>query len=67
MRRYHIPANLPPALPPENTYPPCSAPLFIPVRDKGAPDVFEEPARSVVGHFRRRSKIKLEGQIKLDV
>lgn len=67
MRRYHILANLPPALPPENTYPPCSSPLFIPVRDEAAPDVFDERVRSVVGHFRRRSKIDLEGQVKLDV
>lgn len=57
----------PPALPLENTYSPCSAPLFIPVRDGAAPDVFYERARAVAGHFRRSSKIVLEGQVKLDV
>ena len=67
MRRYHIPANLPPALPPENTYSPCSSPLFIPVRDKAAFDVFEERQRAVVAHFRRSNKIQLRGQVKLDV
>jgi hypothetical protein len=58
---------LPPALPLENTYPPCSSSLFIPVRDVDAPDVFDERARAVVGHFRRSSKIELRGQVKLDV
>nr|DAK03999.1 MAG TPA: hypothetical protein [Inoviridae sp.] len=58
---------LPPALPLENTYPPCSSPLFIPVRDEAAPDVFDERARPVVGRFRRSSKIVLRGQVKLDV
>lgn len=67
MKRYRIPVNLPPALPPENTYPPCSSPLFIPVRDEVAPDVFAGRARAVVGYFRRSSKIELEGQVKLDV
>ena len=58
---------LPPALPLENTYSPCSAPLFIPDQDGAVPDVFYERGRAVVGHFRRSSKIELEGQVKLDV
>lgn len=64
MRTY---SSLPPALPLENTYPPCSSPLFIPVRDEAAPDVFSDRVRAVVGHFRRSTKTELEGQVKLDV
>lgn len=66
MRRYHIPANLPPALPEENTYPPLSGFYAVGVKEDAMP-VFEERQRAVVGHFRRSSKIELEGQVELDV
>ena len=66
MKRYHIPANLPPALPEDNTYPPVSGFYAIGVKED-ALSVFEERQRAVVAHFRRSSKIELRGQVKLDV
>ena len=66
MRRYHIPANLPPALPLDNTYPPVSGFCAIGVKEDAFP-VFEERQRAVVAHFRRSGKIELRGQVKLDV
>lgn len=59
--------KLPPAIPQENTYPLCFAPLFIPVREENAMDVFLERDRAVVGRFRRSKKIELRGQVSLDV
>lgn len=66
MRRCHIPVNLPPALPEDNTYPPVFGFYAIGVKED-ALLVFEERQRAVVGHFRRSNKIQLRGQVKLDV
>lgn len=66
MRRYHIPANLPPAIPLDNTYPPVSGFYAVAVKEDALP-VFDECQRRVVGHFRRSSRIQLEGQVTLDV
>ncbi len=59
--------KLPPAIPEENTYSPCASPLFIPVREENAMEVFLERDRAITGHFRRSKKIDLRGQVKLDV
>ena len=59
--------KLPPAIPEENTYPPCPFPLFIPVREENAMEVFQERDRAVVGRFRRSKKFELRGQVSLDV
>lgn len=66
MKRYHIPANLPPAIPLDNSYPPVSGFYAVSVKEDALP-VFEERPRRVVGHFRRSSRIRLEGQVRLDV
>ena len=58
--------RLPPALPEDNTYPPLSGFYLVGVKEDAMP-VFEERQRAVVGHFRRSNKIKLRGQVKLDV
>lgn len=58
--------RFPPALPEDNTYPPFSGFYLVGVKEDAMP-VFEERQRAVVGHFRRSNKIKLRGQVKLDV
>lgn len=65
MRRYHIPANLPPALPLDNTYSPASGFYAVGIKED-CMEVFAEKQRAVVGHFRRSSKIELEGQVQID-
>lgn len=57
--------SLPPAIPEENTFPPVDG--FFLLEVKGPCTVFEDRDRAIVGHFRRSSKIDLEGQVKLDV
>lgn len=59
--------KLPPAIHEENIYCPCVSPLFIPVRQENALEVFHERDRAIVGRFRRSKKIELRGQVKLDV
>lgn len=58
--------RFPPALPKDNTYPPLSGFYLVGVKEDAMP-VFEERQWAVVGHFRRSNKIKLRGQVKLDV
>lgn len=53
--------KLPPAIPDGDIS--CREQSFFEIQDKAAQDIF---ARSVVSHFRRSSKIELEGQVKLE-
>jgi len=53
--------NLPPAIPDGDLS--CREQSFFEIQDKAAQDIF---ARRVVSHFRRFSKIELEGQVKLE-
>lgn len=62
MRHYHLPRNLPPAIPSEESTPPPSC--WFELRDKQARELFD---RRVVEHFRRSKNITLRGQVKLDV
>lgn len=62
MRHYHLPLYLPPAIPDGDIS--CRERSFFEVQDKEAQDIF---ARRVVAHFRRFSKIELDGQVKFDV
>lgn len=62
MSVYHLPENLPPAIPVADIS--CREQRFFEIHDQEAMDIF---ARRVVSHFRRSSKIKLDGQVKLDV
>lgn len=61
MRNYHLPPSLPPAIPDGDFS--CREQRFYELQDKAAQEVFD---RRVVGHFRRSSKISLDGQVKLD-
>ena len=61
MRYYHLSDNLPPAIPDGDFS--CRKQSFFEIQDKAAQEIF---ARRVVSHFRRSSKIKLEGQVKLE-
>lgn len=62
MRYYHLPADLPPAIPDADIS--CREQRFFELQDKAAQEIFD---RRVVGHFRRSAKISLSGQVKLDV
>lgn len=53
--------KLPPAIPDGDIS--CREQSFFEIQDKAAQDIF---ARRVVSHFRRSSKIELEGQVKLE-
>ena len=53
--------KLPPAIPDGDIS--CRDQSFFEIQDKVAQDIF---ARRVVSHFRRSSKIELEGQVKLE-
>ena len=55
-------SNLPPAIPDGDIS--CREQSFFEIQDKAAQEVF---SRRLVSHFRRSSKIELEGQVKLDV
>lgn len=52
--------KLPPAIPDGAIS--CREQFFFEIQDRAAQDIF---ARRVVSHFRRSSKIELEGQVKL--
>lgn len=54
--------TLPPAIPDGDIS--CREQSFFEVQDKEAQDIFP---RRVVAHFRRSSKMQLDGQVKLDV
>lgn len=62
MRYYHLPAVLPPAIPAADIS--CREQRFFEIQDQEAQDIF---ARRVVSHFRRFSKIELDGQVKFNV
>lgn len=62
MRIYNLPRNLPPAIPDSDIS--CREQRFFEIQDLETQDIF---ARRVVSHFRRSSKIELDGQVKLDV
>lgn len=53
--------KFPPAIPDGDIS--CRELSFFEIQDKAAQDIF---ARRVVSHFRRSSKIELEGQVKLE-
>ena len=53
--------KLPPAIPDGDIS--CREQFFFEVQDKEAQQIF---SRRVVQHFRRSSKIELEGQVKLE-
>lgn len=53
--------KLPPAIPDGDIS--CREQSFFEIQDKAAQEIF---ARRVVSHFRRSSKIELEGQVKLE-
>ena len=53
--------KLPPAIPDGDIS--CREQSFFEIQDKAAQEVF---ARRVVSHFRRSSKVQLEGQVKLE-
>lgn len=53
--------KLPPAIPDGDIS--CRVQSFFQIQDRAAQDIF---ARRVVSHFRRSSKIELEGQVKLE-
>lgn len=53
--------KLPPAIPDGDIS--CREQSFFEIQDRAAQDIF---ARRVVSHFRRSSKIELEGQVKLE-
>lgn len=54
-------SNLPPAIPDGDIS--CCEQAFFEIQDKAAQEIF---ACRVVSHFRRSSKIELEGQVKLE-
>lgn len=62
MRYFHLPENLPPSIPDGDIS--CREQSFFELQDREAQEIF---TRRVVQHFRRSSKIKLDGQVKLDV
>lgn len=62
MRIYNLPRNLPPAIPDSDIS--CREQRFFEIQDQEAQDIF---ARRVVSHFRRSSKVQLDGQVKFDV
>lgn len=53
--------KLPPAIPDGDIS--CREQSFFEIHDRAAQDIF---ARRVVSHFRRSSKIELEGQVKIE-
>lgn len=53
--------KLPPAIPDGDIS--CREQSFFEIHDRVAQDIF---VRRVVSHFRRSSKIELEGQVKID-
>ena len=55
-------SNLPPAIPDGDIS--CREQSFFELQDREAQEIF---SRRVVQHFRRSSKISLDGQVKLDV
>lgn len=59
---YHLPENLPPAIPDADIS--CRELRFFEIHDHEPIDIF---ARRVVSHFRRSSKFVLDGQVKFDV
>lgn len=62
MRRYHLPSSLSPAIPDGDIS--CREQSFFELQDREAQEIF---SRRVVQHFRRSSKISLDGQVRLDV
>lgn len=62
MRKYHLPRNLPPAIPDSDVS--CREQRFFEIQDQEAQDIF---ARRVVSLFRRSSKVQLDGQVEFDV
>lgn len=61
MRNYKLPSSLPPAIPDGDIS--CREQSFFEICDMQAQEIF---ACRVVSHFRRSSKIELEGQVKLE-
>lgn len=62
MRTYNLPLNLPAAIPDGDIS--CRKQRFFEIHDIEAQEIF---SRRVVAHFRRSSKLELDGQVHLDV
>ena len=62
MRYYHLPSSLPPAILDGDIS--CREQRLFEIQDQDAQDIF---SRRVVAHFRRFSKMQLDGQVKFDV
>ena len=62
MKKYNLPPSLPVAIPDGDIS--CREQSFFELQVKEAQDIF---AHRVVAHFRRSSKLKLDGQVKFDV
>lgn len=60
MRYYHLPQNLPPAIPSREVVPS----RFYALGE--ACTVFDDRDRAIVARFRRSEKIKLRGQVHID-
>lgn len=54
--------RFPPAIPDADIS--CREQCFFEIQDQEAQDIF---SRRVVSHFRRSSKVELDGQVKMDV
>ena len=60
MRVFHLPQNLPPAIPSREVVPS----RFYALGE--ACTVFDDRGRAIVARFRRSKKIKLRGQVRID-
>ena len=62
MRYYHLPKNLPAAIPAGDIS--CREQRFFEIHDIEAQEIF---SRRVVARYRRTNRLVLDGQVKLDV
>lgn len=62
MRHYHLPKNLPTAIPAGDIS--CREQRFFEIQDQEAQEIF---SRRVVARFRRSKRLVLDGQVKLNV
>lgn len=62
MRYYHLPLNLPAAIPSGDIS--CREQRFFEIQDREAQEIF---SRRVVARYRRTKRLVLEGQVKLNV
>ena len=62
-RVYHLPLSLPPAIPFDVDNAPVVRSRWLETDEHCT--VFEDRDRAIVGHFRRSSRIQLQGQVSL--